>query len=40
VVARGDLRPRAAISDDSEIGELSRTFERMVEAIAAAQADG
>jgi len=39
VVARGDLRPRAAIADESEIGELSRTFERMVEAIAAARAE-
>lgn len=39
VVARGDLRPRAAIRDDSEIGELSQTFERMVKAIAAARAE-
>lgn len=39
VVATGDLRPQPAVADDSEIGELARTFERMVEAIAAARAE-
>jgi two-component system NtrC family sensor kinase len=39
VVASGDLRPRPAVADDSEIGELARTFERMVEAIAAARGE-
>ncbi len=39
VVARGDLRPSPAIEDDSEIGELARTFERMVAAIAAARGE-
>jgi signal transduction histidine kinase len=39
VVASGDLRPQPAVSDDSEIGELASTFERMVAAIAAARSD-
>jgi signal transduction histidine kinase len=37
VVAAGDLSPQPAVEDDSEIGELAQTFERMVAAIAAAR---
>lgn len=37
-VARGDLQPRAAVVSNDEIGELAATFERMVAAIAAANA--
>lgn len=37
-VARGDLEPRAAVVSNDEIGELAATFERMVAAIAAANA--
>lgn len=36
VVASGDLTPRPAISTPDEIGDLARTFESMVEAIARA----
>lgn len=35
-VAQGDLTPRAALSLNDEIGELSATFESMVSAIAEA----
>jgi two-component system, NtrC family, sensor kinase len=35
-VARGDLKPRAAIVSNDEIGELAATFEGMVSAIARA----
>ncbi|HEY3497093.1 MAG TPA: HAMP domain-containing sensor histidine kinase [Polyangiaceae bacterium] len=37
-VARGDLEPRPAVVSDDEIGELALTFERMVAAIAEANA--
>src|SRR5262245_18673945 len=37
-VARGDLEPRPAVQSDDEIGELAVTFERMVSAIAEANA--
>ncbi|HEX6766999.1 MAG TPA: ATP-binding protein [Polyangiaceae bacterium] len=37
-VARGDLEARPAIQSDDEIGELAVTFERMVAAIAQANA--
>jgi two-component system, NtrC family, sensor kinase len=37
-VARGDLEPRTAVVTDDEIGELALTFERMVKAIAEANA--
>jgi signal transduction histidine kinase len=37
-VARGDLEARPAIQTDDEIGELAVTFERMVAAIAQANA--
>ncbi|MEO8902714.1 MAG: HAMP domain-containing sensor histidine kinase [Polyangiaceae bacterium] len=35
-VASGDLKPRAAITSNDEIGELAATFEGMVSAIARA----
>ena len=35
-VAQGDLRPRPAVGTPDEIGELARTFESMVTAIAQA----
>jgi signal transduction histidine kinase len=38
-VARGDLSPREAVLDRSEIGELARTFEAMVVAIRDARTD-
>jgi two-component system NtrC family sensor kinase len=38
-VAAGDLAPRAALADPSEIGVLSRTFEAMVDAIRGARAE-
>jgi len=37
-VARGDLEPRPAVVSNDEIGELAVTFERMVAAIAEANA--
>jgi two-component system, NtrC family, sensor kinase len=37
-VARGDLEARPAVQSDDEIGELAVTFERMVSAIAQANA--
>ena len=37
-VARGDLEARPAVQSDDEIGELAVTFERMVSAIAEANA--
>ena len=37
-VARGDMQPRSAVVSDDEIGELALTFERMVAAIAEANA--
>jgi signal transduction histidine kinase len=37
-VARGDLEARPAVQTDDEIGELAVTFERMVAAIAQANA--
>jgi signal transduction histidine kinase len=37
-VARGDLEPRPAVVTGDEIGELALTFERMVKAIAEANA--
>ena len=37
-VARGDLQARPAVQSDDEIGELAVTFERMVSAIAEANA--
>lgn len=39
VVARGDLTPRPALAARNEIGELARTFEDMVAAIARAHAE-
>jgi two-component system NtrC family sensor kinase len=39
VVAQGDLTPRTVIASSDEIGELAATFERMVAAIARANAD-
>jgi signal transduction histidine kinase len=38
-VAKGDLTPRKVIASADEIGELAATFERMVSAIARANAD-
>ena len=38
-VADGDLTPHEAVSSNDEIGELARTFESMVAAIATANAD-
>ncbi len=38
-VAGGDLTPRPVAADSSEIGELARTFETMVEAIRDARAE-
>jgi two-component system NtrC family sensor kinase len=38
-VAQGDLTPRKVIASADEIGELAATFERMVSAIARANAD-
>ena len=38
-VAGGDLTPREAVSSNDEIGELARTFESMVAAIAQANAE-
>ncbi len=38
-VADGDLTPHEAVSSNDEIGELARTFESMVAAIAHANAD-
>jgi signal transduction histidine kinase len=35
-VARGDLKPRRAVTSDDEIGDLAATFEQMVAAIARA----
>ena len=39
VVAAGDLTPRAALDDGTEIGELSETFESMVGAIRDARGE-
>ncbi len=39
MVAQGDLTPRKVIATSDEIGELAATFERMVAAIARANAD-
>lgn len=38
-VAAGDLTPRPAVDDSSEIGELAQTFETMVGAIRDARAE-
>lgn len=38
-VAEGDLTPHEAVASNDEIGELARTFESMVAAIATANAD-
>lgn len=35
-VAKGDLRPKAVVASNDEIGELAQTFESMVAAIARA----